>query len=270
MARHSPMARHLYGPVSSWRLGRSLGINLLSGGSKACSFDCVYCQLGETVSPVVRRREYVALDVLAAELEALGDLEIDHATFSGMGEPTLAANLGAAIDLVHATLSVPVAVLTNSSLLHREDVRREIARADIVVAKLDAPDEATFRRVDRPRLRCSLDGIVASVQQLRREHEGRLALQMMFLAANRGAAAGMARLAATIGPDEVQICTPTRAGAAAPLPYGAIDEIRREFRGLAVRTVFGAEPPAEVPGDGRAAARRHAAGYNQGEVKGLG
>ena len=93
----------IYGPVSSWRLGRSLGVDLVSTRGKTCSFDCIYCQLGNTVHPLGERRQFVSMAQLAHELETVRDIAIDYATFSGVAEPTLASNLGKAIELVRST-----------------------------------------------------------------------------------------------------------------------------------------------------------------------
>jgi len=103
----------IYGPVPSWRLGRSLGIDLLSTKVKTCSFNCVYCQLGKTVNSLIERKEFVPLSRLVLELEPLKNknIEADYATFSGLGEPTLASNLGQAIRLVKTALGLPVAAL---------------------------------------------------------------------------------------------------------------------------------------------------------------
>ena len=119
----------VYGPVSSWRLGRSLGVDLTPGDVKTCSFDCIYCQLGWTARPLVERAQFVSLEALSGELEAAHGVGADYVTFSGMGEPTLAANLGEAIRVARATLGLPVAVLTNSSLMTRKDVREDLACA---------------------------------------------------------------------------------------------------------------------------------------------
>jgi len=88
----------IYGPVPSWRLGKSLGIDLLSAKGKTCCFDCVYCQLGRTLHLLTERRQFVSLEHLAEELESVKGLDIDYVTFSGMGEPALASNLGEAIE----------------------------------------------------------------------------------------------------------------------------------------------------------------------------
>jgi len=124
----------IYGPVPSWRLGRSLGIDMVSTPEKTCSFNCVYCQLGKTVNLVSDRKEYVSIPNLASEIKKLGEVSADYATFSGVAEPTMAANLGQAIQLVKSTLNLPVAVLTNSSLMPRGGVREELAQAHLALA----------------------------------------------------------------------------------------------------------------------------------------
>jgi wyosine [tRNA(Phe)-imidazoG37] synthetase (radical SAM superfamily) len=240
----------IYGPVPSWRLGRSLGIDLLSTKGKTCSFDCVYCQLGMTVRPEVERKEFVSLDRLARELKTVEGIAADYATFSGMGEPSLASNLGEAIGLVKSALKLPVAVLTNSSLIPREDVRRELALADVVVAKLDAPNEELFRRINRPILKCTLDDIAKAIRLFRGEYQGKLALQMMFFEANRDYAAGMAEIAEPLSPDEVQINTPLRPCGVSPLAAEELAAIEREFGNFQnVFTVYGALTPEVMPFD---------------------
>ena len=240
----------IYGPVASWRLGRSLGVDIVSTGNKVCSFDCVYCQLGQTVRPVVRRREFIATAGLARGLGRVGDIEIDYATFSGMGEPTLASNLGEAIGLVRSALGKPVTVLTNSSLMPREDVRHELAQADVVVAKVDAPAELLYRQVNRPKIRCNLDDIIEAIKLFSGEYKGKLSLQMMFVDTNKGAAVEMAELAAGLSPDEVQLNTPLRPCAISPLSPEEMATIKQEFSGLKnVVMVYEASPPQVSPLD---------------------
>ena len=246
----------VYGPVPSWRLGRSLGIDLLPGRGKTCCFGCVYCQLGVTTNPTVERAEFVKLDDLARELAAVKGVPADYATFSGTGEPTLASNLGEAIELARAILGLPVAVLTNSALISRGDVRDELAKADVVVAKLDAPDERLFRLINRPVVDLSLREVVDGIRRFRSQWSGRLALQMMFLNANKRAAEEMAALAASLSPDEVQINTPLRPCAVAPLSAKEIVAIRESFAGLNVHTAYEAKRPDVEPIDARETLRR--------------
>jgi wyosine [tRNA(Phe)-imidazoG37] synthetase (radical SAM superfamily) len=247
----------VYGPVPSWRLGRSLGVDIIAARNKLCSFDCIYCQLGKTLNPVVRRREFVNLAQLSEELDRVRGVPADFATFSGMGEPTLGSNLGEAIKLTKSTLGLPVAVLTNSSLMSRQDVRQELARADVVVAKLDAPDEALFRQVNCPRVRTTLREIIDSIRLFHSTYRGKLALQMMFVVANRNSAAEMAALVREIAPDEVQINTPLRPCAVSPLSPEEIAGIAREFTGLEnVVTVYDSPRPVVAPLDVQETERR--------------
>ncbi len=240
----------IYGPVPSWRLGRSLGIDLLSTNGKTCSFDCVYCQLGKTVHPEVERKEFVSLDRLGRELKTVEGIAADYTTFSGMGEPSLASNLGEAIRLVKSALKLPVAVLTNSSLIPREDVRRELSLADVVVAKVDAPNEELFRKINRPVGTQALAEILKALQLFREEYRGKLALQMMFIEANRDYAAGMAKIAELLSPDEVQINTPLRPCGVTPLSAEEVAAIEREFGNFKnVFTVYGALKPEVMPVD---------------------
>jgi wyosine [tRNA(Phe)-imidazoG37] synthetase (radical SAM superfamily) len=222
----------IYGPVASWRLGRSLGIDLLNTQRKVCSFNCVYCQLGKTGQLTVEPREFISLEQLTSETKLLGPTEADYVTFSGTGEPTLASNLGEAIEVVRSILDFPIAVLTNSSLMFRKDVRQRLALADAVVAKLDVPNEGMFAMVNRPAPGLYFGQIKDGIRLFRDEYGGKLALQVMFIEANKNYASEIAALAGQISPDEVQINTPLRPCAVKPLLPESIAEIRREFTNL--------------------------------------
>jgi wyosine [tRNA(Phe)-imidazoG37] synthetase (radical SAM superfamily) len=250
------LASIVYGPVPSWRLGRSLGIDLLPGRGKTCCFDCVYCQLGVTTNPTVERAEFVKLDDLARELAAVKGVPADYVTFSGTGEPTLASNLGEAIELARAMLGLPVAVLTNSALMPREDVRHELSKADVVVAKLDAPGERLFRLINRPLGPITLEEIIEGLRRFHSCYRAKFALQMMFMLGNKNAAPEMARIAARLDPDEVQLNTPMRPCAVAPLSAKEIAAIRKSFAGLNVHTAYEAMRPKVEPIDTRETLRR--------------
>jgi len=240
----------IYGPVPSWRLGKSLGIDLLSTKGKTCSFDCTYCQLGKTAHRLTSRKEFVTLENLSKEIKKVSGLPADYATFSGVGEPTLASNLGEAIKLAKATLQLPIAVLTNSSLLTREDICRELNFADVVVAKVDAPSEEIFQQINRPTGKQTLAQILQALKHFKKKYQGKLALQMMFIKANQGCALEMARIAQDIYPDEVQINTPLRPCGVTPLAQVEIARIQQEFSGLPkVVTVYEAPKPDVTPLD---------------------
>jgi len=245
-----PVMSIIYGPVSSWRLGRSLGIDLLNTKRKVCSFNCVYCQLGETDQFIVEPREFINLEQLTSEIGLLSPIKADYTTFSGMGEPTLASNLGEAIELAKSILDLPTAVLTNSSLMFREDVRQQLAHADTVVAKLDVPNEELFDVVNRPAPKLHFDQIKDGIRLFRDEYRGKLALQVMFIEANKDYASEIAALARQISPDEVQIDTPLRPSKVKPLPRENIASIREKFNNLRnVTTVYEVLKPEVLPLD---------------------
>jgi wyosine [tRNA(Phe)-imidazoG37] synthetase (radical SAM superfamily) len=223
----------IYGPVPSWRLGKSLGIDLLSTPGKTCSFDCIYCQLGRTANPATERREFVSTTQLAKELEGVRGITADYATFSGMGEPTLASNL---------------AILTYSSLMPRKDVRDDLAEADVVVAKLDAHNQELFSRVNRPTIDILLSDILQGIELFRREFKGKLCLQIMFVEANKNFAKEIAKVANSLSPDEVQLNTPLRPCPVKPLTPSEMASIQGDFDNLGnVVMVYQAPRPEVVP-----------------------
>lgn len=199
----------VYGPVKSWRVGASLGIDLLCVNS-ICSFNCSYCQLGSIQVRIDSRHVFVSTEKVMADLEASDWQSADIITFSGNGEPTLALNLGEVIERIKARTGKPTLVLTNGTLLHREDVRSELLLSDRVYVKLDSATEAGFIRVNRPVPGVTLEGVVESAVKFRELYQGVLGVQIMFLPGTRDTPEDFAALLKRIRPDEVQVNTPTR------------------------------------------------------------
>jgi len=233
--------KYIYGPVPSWRLGSSLGIDPLSQEGKVCTFDCIYCQIGKTKLFTDERKTFVRIPDLIDELGSLPPLKIDYITFSGTGEPTLAANLGQMIKAIKKIRKERIAVLTNSSLMHREDVQKDLFLAEFVVAKLDAPSQNIFQVVNQPIKTIKLDTIIQAIKDFKSCYLGKLALQIMFLEQNKKYAPQIAKIAKEINPDEVQLNTPLRPCAVKPLPKQELDEIKRYFEGLKAISVYEAE-----------------------------
>ncbi|MFH1683917.1 MAG: radical SAM protein [Candidatus Margulisiibacteriota bacterium] len=250
--------KYIYGPVPSWRLGRSLGVDLISG-EKICTFDCNYCQLGKTVRHIIKRGMFVSTSSIIKELESLPPLEIDYITLSGTGEPTLAANLGEVISEIKKRFKQPVAVLTNSSLMHEREVRKELALADLIVAKLDAPNEELFRAINRPTNGITLSLIISGIKRFHEEYPGKLALQIMFVPQNKDYAADLAKLAKQINPVEVQINTPLRPCPVEPLPREELAGIKELFKPLKVYSVYDVERPETKPMDEKETKKRRPA-----------
>ena len=231
--------QYIYGPVPSWRLGSSLGIDLLSQKEKICSYDCLYCQLGQSKTLMVTRQPYVPEDDIMKELDMLPhNISIDYLTLSGRGEPTLAKNLGDMIKLLKKVRKEPVAVITNSSLIGRQDVREELSYADFVIAKLDACSQESFMKVNKPLPEMKFDNMVEGMEIFRKHFVGKMALQVMFMQENIKYAGEIAEIAKKISPDEVQINTPLRPCAIDPIGRKELSEIKNLFCGLNAISVY--------------------------------
>ena len=247
----------IYGPVPSWRLGRSLGVDLLSTQGKTCNFNCVYCQLGKTANPVRERRVFIQTAELTQELKSVRGVAADYVTFSGMGEPTLASNLGQAIELARDILHLPVAVLTNSSLMSREDVCDDLARADVVVAKIDAHNHDLFKQVNRPVTGLLFRDVLRGIELFRSGFKGKLCLQIMFIESNKDFAREIAKVASSLSPDEIQLNTPLRPCAVKPLTRSQMDSIQKHFNNCGnVISAYQTARPKVTPLDSNETSRR--------------
>jgi wyosine [tRNA(Phe)-imidazoG37] synthetase (radical SAM superfamily) len=224
---------YVFGPVPSRRLGRSLGVDVVP--FKTCSYDCIYCQLGWTTSKTVERKAWVPLDEVLEQLKDKLSSQPDYITLSGSGEPTLFSQMGELIDGIKALTDVPVAVLTNGSLLWREDVQNELMRADLVVPSLDAGSEAMFDAVNRPHEDISFDKMLGGLIEFRRAFTGQYWLENFLLGGYTADASELADLAGSVGriqPDRVQLNTVTRPPAenfAVGVPRARMDEFARLF-----------------------------------------
>jgi wyosine [tRNA(Phe)-imidazoG37] synthetase (radical SAM superfamily) len=198
----------VYGPVHSWRLGWSLGVDLLLNTS-TCSFNCVYCQLGDIQLKTANRAIYVPTEKLERDLRLSEWEKADIITLSGNGEPTLALNLGEVIGLIKEYTQKPVMVLTNATLLNDPAVQRDLALADQVACKLDAATDGVLR-MNRPVAGVTLKSIISGIEAFRQVYTGKLSLQCMFMPTNSEDVDALTGLIARISPDEVQLNTPKR------------------------------------------------------------
>lgn len=231
--------QYLYGPFDSWRIGRSIGVDPLSDSIKICNLDCIYCQLGHTHQLTNERKVYVPTEMVRRELQELSPrLDLDYITFSGRGEPTLAENLGDMIRAVKDYTPFETAVITNGTLLNEKEVRRDLAQAELVIAKLDAFDERSFQMIDQAVGGISFEQSLEGLRQFHREYLGTLAVQVMFVAENLHCAEAIAQLVRDIGPDEIQINTPLRPSLATPLSPQGIAAVKSLFKGMPAVTVF--------------------------------
>ena len=205
----------VFGPVPSRRLGQSLGIDTIP--LKTCNWNCVYCQLGRTVPLTNDRREYIPCDIILAQVEeALARHEpgeIDWLTFVGSGEPTLHSGLGRLIAGVKELSDLPVAVITNGSLLYIPQVRQALKTADAVLPSLDAGSAHLYRQINRPHPQTTFERLVNSLILFRREYRGKLWIEVMLIRGVNDSEQALEDIAAMlkrIRPDEVHINLPTR------------------------------------------------------------
>lgn len=228
---------YVFGPVRSGRLGLSLGLDLL--GSKICSMDCLYCEVGPTRTLTIERAPYVPAAELLAELtrwrNAFPDsaAELDVVTLGGSGEPCLNSDMPEIIAGAKQILpGVPVAVLTNSSLLHDPEVRQELQQADIVLPSLDSLREDEFTRVNRPAPELSARAAAQALLDFRREYAGRIFLEILLVHNVNDShenIAGMEDYIHELAPERVDIVTLSRPGAY-PAAKAATKETLRTWR----------------------------------------
>lgn len=231
---------HLYGPVPSRRLGRSLGVDVTP--FKTCSFDCIFCQLGRTTEKTVARKEYVPTDRILAEITAWlkSGEHADCITLSGSGEPTLHTGFGEVLKLIgrHA---VPAVLLTNGSMLMLPEVRQGALSADIVKVSLSAWDPASFQWINRPHKELAYGDILEGLRAFRSEYPGRLWIEVFLIPgmnASPDKTARIAEMIRPIEPDRVHLNTAVRPPAedfVAPLSRGEMHRFAEMF-----------DPPAKV------------------------
>ncbi len=223
--------QHIYGPVASRRLGASLGVDLVP--PKTCDYDCVYCQLGRTSTRATRIAPYVKADDILAELKPSleSGTRPDYITMAGSGEPTLNSELAQIISRIKEFTDIPVAVLTNGSLLGNPAVSRACLMADLVLPSLDAGDEDTFQRVNRPCAGLRLRDVVDGLAGFRSKYHGTIWLEVMLLEglnSSDGSVKNIGELIEDIAPDEVHLNTVIRPPAepfARPVPEERVQEI---------------------------------------------
>ena len=234
----------IFGPVPSRRLGRSLGVDLVP--FKTCPYDCIYCQLGRTTNKTIERRPWVPLEAVLAELKEKLAAKPDYITLSGSGEPTLFSRLDELIAGIRSMTDIPVAVLTNGSLLWQKEVRRQLMDAHLVIPSLDAGHSSMFQAVNRPHESISFGAMLEGLIAFREEYRGGYWLEVFLLSGHTAVDREISRIAECvrrIKPDCVQLNTATRPTA----ENYAVMVDRMRMVDLAARF----DPPAEVIADYR-------------------
>jgi len=248
--------QYVFGPVHSWRLGRSLGVDPLSSKHKICNMNCVYCQLGRTTALINERAVFVPTQCVVDEVSKIPLDFMDYITFAGKGEPTLAKNLGDMVRGIKAIRQEKIAVLTNSTLLHLKEVQDDLMEVDFVLAKLDAGEQSFFEAVAQGEA-LDLEKIIKGIMDFRAVFKGKLALQIMLVEENIKNVHQMADIARRICANEVQLDTPLRPSAVKPLERQRLQWAKKYFEDMPVITVYDAPLKEFTPIDERATMERH-------------
>jgi wyosine [tRNA(Phe)-imidazoG37] synthetase (radical SAM superfamily) len=230
---------HIFGPVPSRRLGRSLGVDIVP--LKVCTQNCIYCQLGIDAKTTLERKEYVPAGIIIQQLrDRINEgLEADYITFSGSGEPTLNSAIGRMIDAVKALTDIPIAIITNGTLLSDPGVRADCAKADLVVPSLDAGDDETFHKINAPNENIDFDEFVEGMIAFRKEYAGKIWLEVFFsegINTSDEQIEKIKAIAARIAPDKIQLNTavrPTTSPTAVRVSQEKMNDIAAKFGPLA-------------------------------------
>ena len=171
---------YAYGPVPSRRLGRSLGVSPIP--RKTCSYNCIYCQLGQTGRLQVKRESFYSKEDILSDIEkVMNPTNVDYITFVGDGEPTLCKDLGWLINQCKNKWQIPVAVITNGSLFFMEDVRQDLKSSDVVLPTLDAGSEEVYRTLNRPHASIGFEEMLQGQVDFRKEYPGKIWLEVMLV-----------------------------------------------------------------------------------------
>ena len=206
--------KYVYGPVPSRRLGRSLGIDPLP--LKTCNYQCIYCQLGKTTNFTNERRNYYPKDEILVEIEEAikqNKDNFDYITFVGSGEPTLYKDLEELILKAKTFSNKPICVITNGALLHNEEVIKALLHSDIVLPSLDAGDERSFIKINRPHPDIDFESVIQGFIDFRSLFKGKFWIEIMIMKAINDSKKELLKIKEKIDlikPDKIDINIPIR------------------------------------------------------------
>ena len=205
--------KRVFGPVLSKRLGNSLGIDVIP--HKTCSYNCIYCQLGSEENTITNLTNYYSVDEIIYELKEalLNNKNIDYITFTGSGEPTLYKDLKKLIYEIKQITDIPVCVITNGSLLYKQEMRSNLLLADLIIPSLDAGNEETFKLIDNPNKEIDFDKMVEGLIEFKKVFKGEYWLEIFLLKDindNEVELDDIIKIVKRIKPDRIQLITATR------------------------------------------------------------
>ena len=224
------MYKHLFGPVPSRRLGMSLGIDLVP--HKVCSLNCIYCECGSSTKLTIERKEYVPYNIVVKELGNYieNNPAPDYLTFSGSGEPTLNSRIGDIVQFIKQNIpKIPIAVLTNGTLLYQKEVRKELLDVDVVLPSLDAASDLTFRKINRPFHDLTIHQYIQGLVEFSSEFKGEIWLEVFIIPGyndNTHELDLLKKAFKRINPDIIQVNTLDRPGVVSKIRAATRNELQ--------------------------------------------
>jgi len=225
------MYKYLFGPVPSRRLGMSLGVDLVP--KKVCSLNCVYCEVGKTTKLTIEEKEYILFDKIKEELLNYfnNNPDPDYITFSGSGEPTLNSKIGNVLKFIKQNRpNIPVAVLTNGTMLFDENVRNAIIDADVILPSLDAATQDVFEKINRPAKGLTIEKYIKGIIDFKKIFKGKLWLEIFILPGYNDSESELVELKKVIqkiNPDSIQLNTLDRPGTVSNLKGASKKELQK-------------------------------------------
>lgn len=225
------MYKYLFGPVPSRRLGMSLGVDLVP--KKVCSLNCVYCEVGKTTNLTLQRKEYIPYDQVTAELTDYfaNNPDPDYITFSGSGEPTLNSRIGDVLNFIKKIRpAIPVALLTNGTLLYDKNLRKELLSVDVVLPSLDSATAPGLMKINRPPAELDVNKYIDGLAAFRKEFTGKIWLEVFILPGFNDSPDELAALKNAIQkikPDSIQLNTLDRPGTVQGLKPASLEDLQK-------------------------------------------
>jgi len=247
------MIKYVFGPVASRRLRISLGVDLLP--YKTCSLDCIYCECGRTTDLIIERKRFVDPRVILEEIKEIvtPDKHIDFITFSGAGEPTLNKDIGQIILGIKDITDIPIAVLTNGTLLHLKEVRKDLMNADLVLPSLDAVSPVVFSLINRPHPSLNIEQIIRGLMDFKTEFKGEIWVEVFIAKGINDSEEELDKIhqvLKSLQPDRVQLNSLDRPPAIeGVLPAGmeSLEKIKNKWKELHVEIIKRIRKREEIP-----------------------
>ncbi len=236
------MYKYVFGPVPSRRLGISLGIDLVD--AKTCNFNCIYCECGPTKEYNIERKNYIDISVLKEEIRrVMENIKPDYITFSGNGEPTLNLELGDVVKWIKKNYKVKTALITNASLLYKEEVLKDVLDFDLIIPTLNAATEEVFKKINRAERKCHIKEIKMGLEKLSEKYKGEVFIELFIIEGINDAEEELKKYAdflKTIKYTKLQLNSLARPGAekwVKPASYERMEQIKFFFENKFIHDV---------------------------------